>query len=372
MILFLGSGVSLASGLPAVADIQTALLNLPDQSQIGKLLSLLLDIDTAYLTYSAPFKHGKGEYGYTGQLFRSATTYEDLFYLLDQIVTNAEGLKADLAIEALADLVRRRGRTFLKGRKKIDQSVSLHRLATETRDYIEETVSVLLRSDYVTGLDLIVQLINEPQISSVHIVTLNHDTLVEQILSTNNIEYSDGFGAHDGDVRWFENQFASDANVTLIKPHGSISWWLQAGNHIVQPVNTKEVSSGQWKNRADNLIRDINKTPSFLTGVSKVYSYNRGIFADQQFQFLQLLRQQNTMLMSGYGWSDIPINFQLQNWLARDAANRLILLHQSPEELADGSFELRHIYNKYKQSGQIIPIEKWLSDTELSDIEEYL
>ena len=76
--------------------------------------------------------------------------------------------------------------------------------------------------------------------------------------------------------------------------------------------------------------------------------------------------------MSGYGWGDIPINFHLQNWLSRDKGNTLILLHQDPMDLADNSLELRQIYHLYTKSKQIIPLEKWLSETSLSDIKRFL
>jgi len=116
----------------------------------------------------------------------------------------------------------------------------------------------------------------------------------------------------------------------------------------------------------------VRITPSFLTGVSKVFSYNRGIFADQQFHFLKMLRENDRMIMSGYGWGDIPINFQLQNWLFRDKKNTLILLHRNPSQLVNNSLELRHIYSLLTKNNQIVPMEKWLSETQISDIQGYL
>ena len=64
------------------------------------------------------------------------------------------------------------------------------------------------------------------------------------------------------------------------------------------------------------------------------------------------------MGMSGYGWGDIPINFQLQNWLARNNDNTIILLHRNPIDLANNSLELRHIYDFYKNRKQIIAQKK--------------
>jgi len=372
MILFLGSGVSLASSLPSVSEIRTELLKIKNESRLLKLFNLLLELDSNYLKNSAPFRYNSGKYGFTGQIFRLETTYEDLFYLVDQIVINGIGLKADVTVEAFTDLVRRRGRSFLKGKTKIEQALDLHKLANDARKFIEYKVSTLLHTTEVRGLDLVVELANSPLVSNLNIVTLNHDTLIEQILTRNNIEFTDGFGYRDGDVRWFEDKFSNDSKIRLIKLHGSISWWLQGIEKVLQPVIITDKSPTDWRNKKSEPIKDIRLVPSFLTGVSKVYSYNRGIFADQHYRFLQLLHNNNLMVMSGYGWGDIPINFQLQNWLDRDRGNTLILLHHDPMDLADNSLELRHIYNAYTKSKQIIPLEKWLSETSLPAIKRFL
>lgn len=372
MILFLGSGVSLASGLPGVSKIRTELLKFKSESRLQKLFNLLVELDTNYLNNSAPFRDNSGRYRFTGQISRLETTYEDLFYLVDQIVINGEGRRADVTVESFVDLLRRRGRSFLKGKIKIEQAVDLHKLAIDARKFIEQNVASLLYTTKVKGLDLVVELANSPLVSKLNIVTLNHDTLVEQILTKNNIEFSDGFGYHDGDIRWFEDKFSNDSKIRLVKLHGSISWWSQAGNKVIQPVIITDNSPNKWRNKKSEPIKDIRQVPSFLTGVTKVYSYNRGIFADQHYCFLQLLHNNNLIIMSGYGWGDIPISFQLQNWFARDRGNTLILLHQNPMNLANNSLELRHIYNKYTKNKQIIPIEKWLSETSLSEIKKFL
>ena len=372
MILFLGSGVSLASNLPGVSEIRAELFKTKGDIRLLKLFELLVELDTDYLDNSAPFKDSSGRYGFTGQIFRTETTYEDLFYLIDQIVTNGEGLKADLTVGSFTDLVRMKGRSFLKGRTKIEQAVDLHRMAINARRFIENKVATLLRANKVKGLDLIIELAKSPLIPKLNIITLNHDTLVEQLLTAKNIEFTDGFGEPDGDIRWFEDKFSDDFKVRIIKLHGSISWWNQAGNDVIQPQIITEHHPDRWRNAKGESIKDIRKTPSFLTGVSKVYSYNRGIFADQHYRFLQLLHSDDLMVMSGYGWGDIPINFQLQNWLARGNGNTLVLLHQDPTYLANNSLELRHVYTKYTKSRKIIPVEKWLSEISFSEIKKFL
>ncbi|HSG43340.1 MAG TPA: SIR2 family protein [Anaerolineales bacterium] len=373
MILFLSSGVSLESKLPSVHEVRTELIKGAEDPRLLKLFELLVELDTDYLKNSAPFKvSSTGQTGYTGQIFRAETTYEDLFYLIDQIVINGEGRKADLTVGSFVDFLCRKAKPFLKGSTEIERAVDLHYLAIDARRFIEHKVSSLLRASEVKGLDLVIKLAISPSVYKLNIITLNHDTLIEQLLTEHNIVYTDGFGKPDGDVRWFKDEFSDNIKVRIIKLHGSISWWNQAGSNVVQPVNITDQDSDKWRNKKGENIKDIGRVPSFLTGVSKVYSYNRGIFADQNYRFLQLLHGENRMIMSGYGWGDLPINFQLQNWLARDDENILILLHRDPIFLYENSPELRQVYVKYTKSKKIVPIEKWLSETSLAKIEQYL
>jgi hypothetical protein len=372
MILFLGSGVSFASDLPSALELKTELLTTDKDSRLRDLFNLLVDMDKDYLINSAPFVNSKGTYGFTGQLFRTETTYEDMFYLVDQIVTNGEGRKADITVEAFTNLVQREGEAFLRGESAVERTVDLHELAIKARRHIENRVSSLLRASEVKGLQLVTELARSPLVPALNIVTLNHDTLVEQLLTEEGIEFTDGFGRPDGDVRWFEDAFSNDAKVRLIKLHGSVSWWPQSLGSIARPVIVSDDTPTEWKDKNGEQIENIRPVPSILTGMSKVYSYNRGIFADQHYRFQQLLRSNTHMLMSGYGWGDIPLNFQLQNWFDRDKKNSLILLHKEPVALANSSLELRHIFSAYTTSGQIVTFEKWLSETSVSDVIEYL
>jgi hypothetical protein len=209
-------------------------------------------------------------------------------------------------------------------------------------------------------------------VDELNIVTLNHDTLVEQVLAANGIEFSDGFGRPDGDVRWFEGSFASGCKVRLIKPHGSISWWRQGSGKVIQPADIADRNSQSWRDGQGQLLKGVGATPSFLTGVSKVFSYNQGAFADHNYMLLSLLQRERLMVMSGYGWGDIPINFQLQNWFDRSRENRMVLLHRKPDELRDGSLELMQIYDGYTTQGRIVPIEKWLGDACMGDLRQFL
>ena len=144
LILFLGSGVSLASGLPSVLDIMTALRRDASQIRIQELVTLLEAIDRDYVRQSAPYEKSAGKFDYTGQIYRTVTTYEDLFYLASRISLNGMGLAGDATVGAFAELVRRKGRRFIVGSTGVEQSIDLAKLAGHATRFIEEKVASLL------------------------------------------------------------------------------------------------------------------------------------------------------------------------------------------------------------------------------------
>lgn len=204
-------------------------------------------------------------------------------------------------------------------------------------------------------------------------MTLNHDTLVEQILDSNGIRYVDGFGQPDGDVRWgddavYEN---SSIHVRLFKLHGSVNWHTFLHEGLFKIAIFLGSDLGAAHDGAGKLLA-ASRGPSFLSGINKSVSYNRGIYADIHFRFQEQLRKSNRMIMSGYGWGDTAINFQIENWLDRDRSHKLVLLHQHPDELLDNSLIMASGYNGWVRSGKLAVIDRWLSDVSLSDIREYL
>lgn len=372
MIFFLGSGVSLASGLPSVIMIREHLRHAPGDSRIHALLDLLEEIDSKYLKFSAPYKAGPGSFKYTGQIYRTLTTYEDLFHLANIIALNGCGLLNDATAESFSELVCKRVRPFLESKTKIECRIELTKLASQATRLIEREIVSLLYSNNIIGLDLIKQVSSLDNVDRVEIITLNHDILVEMLFSLNNIEYCDGFGLRDGDLQFFEDAFPDDAKVSLIKLHGSINWYRNGGAGIMRPASILIDSASACANSRRDLWISKDMVPSFLSGQGKVSLYNRGIFADMQYRFQQALRRNDLIIMSGYGWGDVPINFHIQYWLERSKSNRLVLLYQNSDELIERSKELTEIYDYCVSDGRIICMNQWLANTSVKDIEYLL
>ncbi len=246
----------------------------------------------------------------------------------------------------------------------------MYHLAVEASRFIEWMVAMSLDTERIIGLDLVAELAESQRVERIDIVTLNHDTLVEQVLTKNNISFVDGFGSQDGDVRWQDDTEydANDAKVRLIKPHGSVNWYkfIVNGKERYAMIDGKDPT--QCKNQKGGKLLSFITTPSFLSGTNKVISYNRGIYTDVFYRFHKALRENDLMVMSGYGWGDTAINFRLENWVDYNKNNRIILLHENPKELMSRSLQLDQSYNGLVKVGQLVPVLQWLCNTSLSDL----
>lgn len=396
MLLFLGSGVSRASGLPGVKEITNRILNDACDSdaertrqyrwsghdkhqstglvrKAQRLLRLLAQIDEHYRISIAPSESG-GQYRHTGSIYRQDTTYEDLFYLAEQIRDCCVGLTDEAPVGAFVDIVEQRAGDLLESENRDARIINMYHLAAEAVRYIEWAVADSLQVEHVTGLDLIVELARSDQIDRLDIITLNHDTLVETLLAEKNINVADGFGAIDGDVRWHDDRVydADNARVRLVKLHGSINWYKFRVSDPQLAAIMPGADPLQCHDANGRKLESALRTPSFLSGVNKILAYNKGVYADVFFRFHQFLREHRTIIMSGYGWADTAINFRLENWLDRDRHNTIILLHKNPESLMKRSLLLDSSYQGLVRTGRLIPLDQWLGDTSHADLNRAL
>ncbi len=393
MLLFLGSGVSVPSGLPSVDAITGSLLDDrwfhhaaewktrtgsdlgPGTSVAGSqcLLRRLASLDSGYLKTIAPYE-SQGGYKHTGSIYRQVTTYEDLFYLVSQISDSCVGLLADAPTAALIDLLSGETTDYLEGDTKDARVHSLGRLAAGAFRLIESLVANSLATDHVVGLDLISELANADWVETLDIVTLNHDTLVERVLADAGVTWVDGFGGADGEARWLDRTtFDSPrSKVTLIKPHGSVDWYSFLFEGKQRPAIVTGADPLKCRGADGQILQNYVKTPSFLSGSNKVTSYNRGIYAEMFYRFHEALKRNTRMVMSGYGWGDLPINFRLEGWLDEDPARKLLMLYEDFDALEGRSLQLATGRRHWTSSGRMISHEKWLCDTSVDDVKALL
>jgi len=271
------------------------------------------------------------------------------------------------------EYIERRAHGLLSGRSTKARISDLATLGEPGCAFIESVVAETLRQKYLAGFDLILELAASPQIDQLNIVTLNHDTLVEQFLAANGVRFVDGFGERDGDVRWSDDGVydAPSARVRLFKLHGSVNWY-SFGDSASRTAILLGARLETAKDGKGQQLEPMFRRPSFLSGINKATAYQRGIYADIHFRFYDLLRSCDHMVMSGYGWGDTVINFQLDTWLDRCRRNTIILLHEKPEQIAERSLIMASAYDGRVRSGQLICIKRWLCDISLRELHPHL
>ena len=242
LALLLGSGVSFASELPDVRELTRRVMSEPlwgspadDRFHRGQPHGQFVELanPVAVLRSFLRLLYEDAE-RYLGDRERGEPTYEDLFYLAKQIQRERGRAYLNPAVAPYVDSVEARSveiRAEYWALLRSDESrepAPLLDMAVRAADFIDSVVRSSLHHDGpVAGLDLIGELARHPEVSRLHIATLNHDTLAEQYLEKQGIPFTDGFGPRDGDVRWFSPAAYDDADdgVILYKLHGSIDWY---------------------------------------------------------------------------------------------------------------------------------------------------
>lgn len=369
VILFLGSGISIASGHPNVVTLTKSILNSKIYPIETTFLRALKNYDKkARLiggSYTSPNKYLK-----VGENYRDSTSYEDLYSLCEEIALFDWGLHNNAMIPAFMESIIEKFSSFLKERSKRKKLLEIGRYAHAAKKYINKAIiEKLATPKEINGLDLIVQLANAPEVTSLNILTLNHDLLVEDLFIRNRIQFADGFGRDDGDVRWFEpDNFLSDIKVKLIKLHGSIDWYSFAADGYEKVAKISGNNFHEKTNSSGKTLQFFNKSPKVLSGLNKINYYNSGIYTDIHYYFQRVLYQNSLMIMSGYGWGDDPINNRLMTWLDKKRENKLILLHEKPKLLMDRSMVFDRDYSNWEKLGKLKLLLKWLEHTTLEEV----
>lgn len=395
LLLFLGAGVSAPSGLPTAAKLTDHILHgayqhegqgrfragrHPDPAlrrndltqRIRRLLRMLIKHDTRDIERVGYYPH-HGGFRSSGAIFRGMTTYEDIFFLCQQMRLWNVGLSDNSLTTPFMELIERRAHGLLSGRTVKARISDLATLAEYACYFIETVVADTLRQEYRAGFDLILELATSSTIEQLNILTLNHDTLVEQFLALHGVPFVDGFGEADGDVRWSDDRVydAPNAHVRILKLHGSVNWYSfrrsDSQTAILLGSNLADAKDASGKQ-----LTPVFRRPSFLSGIDKATAYHRGIYADIHFRFYELLRSCDQMVMSGYGWGDTAINFQLDSWLDRSTRNTIILLHEQPEQLVERSLTMARAFDAWVRSGQLICIKSWLCNVLLHDLQIHI
>lgn len=390
-MLFLGSGISFPSELPNVNQITVSLLNdewfnhsdltfvrgehpseyFRKQNFVPRL-QLFLKI---LKEFSDSFYQKRNQ---------NSASYEDLFYLCKQIDDHESGEVDNPGLIPFIDFLNSKIVDICKPiPSKPEFKIDLKVLANRSCDFIQNVVwNSLSTNKEPVGMELIVELAKLNRIDKLDIVTLNHDLLLEKLLSNNDLPFIDGFDSPDGEVRYFNPVLYSNNNkINFYKLHGSINWYrfrnYDKKRNITMDRYGMAIGNDLWhtKDSTGNMLDIIDIHPIFLTGsYNKLSSYNFGIFRFLNCKFDEAIANHNIIIMSGYGWNDKGVNGRLMQWIKSSLKNKIVLLHRNPiEQIKKRSKSpMWHSYDGLVKEGRLVPIEKWLSEAGFADISDYL
>lgn len=365
VLLFLGSGVSRPSGMPLVDGLTEAVFKTPMIPANGVYFeprskdelrdarqNLVPPLDKTLHKLRCFLRNLQDSISHHSD--QEQVTYEDLYHSCQKIRQGIDGsnpVAHDFAIRLAGSLVAgNRKSCLLDASNGYNVENDLDHTADQAIRLIQGVVNSKLDDENcnIQGLQLVREVIEDPDIDRVTIATLNHDRLVERFLEGDNSQswthpYEDGFSNAQGEVRVYRpgQIFMSNTEVRIIKPHGSVDWFL-AEKENPKPQTKKRRKyvkhSDPTKKRKYQLSGTnrytytiIGAGPFFLTGQGKQYQYGDDIIGDMTHALTDSLSNADTILVSGFGWSDRVMSHHLINSLRWGKDKNMILLYEFGE-----------------------------------------
>ena len=378
-----GSGISLASGVKGVADVTTSVLTttffehtdgsfikgkhpseyLREHYDVEPIQNFLMMLNEEYDEYLA-CRFGENHH----------STYEDLYDICRQLAEEEGYLRDNLAVIDFSKRIKQASFEYRRNYCDFrDSPISLKAFCDKAQRYIEYVIKYSLNERDIKGLDIFLDLYKAG--ISQEVFTLNHDLLVEKFSKENDIPFIDGFSESDGDIRWYNSdRWNEDAPVKIYKLHGSRNWYLIQHKKSGQVTAILDGSDNWHAYDADGVMIDyLHEDKQMLTGLRKEERYFSGIVGEAQFRFSAKLRKIDTLIISGYGWSDKAINLKIFDWLGKKSDNKVVIIHAEPENMIRNARYLNSRQVKmWQKEGQILFIEKWFEDVAVEDVEPYL
>lgn len=352
----LGSGASRPAGIPSTEDLTRAILagdgyaRYTDGSYFGgQPLYAHLGEPDSHVPHISRFLRWLTCHvsPYYERSLGRTPTYEDLYYLVEQIYAEEVGdLDNPLVLDAQRDIRPRLCDCAERVSPTSPSGPHTSVIALETLNYIASVVAAELASphdaaDYLNFIEEARQSSNSARLS---VFTLNHDLLIEQFLSRRNVRVIDGFGEPINSVRYWNPDLFSvgDVGCVVLKLHGSIRWFRfgpdgggWSDERIGLPL-TADIQHTTGPN--DQPQRAVDWRPLMLIGTfNKILEYTGGVFSDLFEEFRRQLEKTDALVVCGYGFGDKGINGQLIQWLYRAHGRRILVVHPQPDKLRDAA-----------------------------------
>lgn len=271
--------------------------------------------------------------------------YENLYFLAKQLLDDLDDEYANPAlrpfVESAFEQVLPRSGT-LGG----TSSEELRRLAEWVTSFIRGAVVEKIGKHKATRfdhLDFMLDGIKKAGGQTPTILTLNHDTLVEKILTQNQMDFADGFGREANIVgvrQWETKQLLQmSKGVRLLKLHGGINWHrfrpLGVQTHLEDYFGIPTPDYFLRKRDVHERVHiSLDDLPVFLIGAwDKLARYTDSLYLELYYAAFEALALANTLVVVGYGFGDKGINKLVADWMCRSAEHRLVLIDLHADQL---------------------------------------
>ena len=367
--LLLGSGCSLKAGMPSTNEIT---------SKVRSGEGIMRHSDTVYhfMRNALPDKRNEQVLLLTNALFSEIESYynerrshpvnyENCCYLATQLRDAESGEFDNAAVQPLIERLTQKKelRTLMATRE------DRRSLFEETDNYIRDVVWGMLNRTPANVQHLwLADMVRDKSFASIDLVTLNHDTVLEQAFTSNSVTFCDGFGEAVNGVRFWQADRLQDSNrIRLIKLHGSIDWFRFRAKNAIGIQEEHDSSEGRIADLTD-------PRPELLVGTfNKMLEYTTGIFADLHCHFHRCLRQTRLLVCCGYGFGDKGINTKLSEWINAGPDRRLVVVHADPDQLFCCSRgAIADHWPAWQRQGKLVLVKKWNEDVSLDEIKQAL
>lgn len=378
ILVFLGSGVSLESGAPSTKGITDEVFR-PNQWEGDENLENMLQWPTGEGSNRdiiergiLPFLEVVKKYIVDGLPIenRPPVNYEDIFYLLDQIVDYEGEELSNPALSPFVSQMEDLSHDLRAGMAKGGDSLRMQLFAHRGKDYIRYVAWRLLSQEFkIRNMDILGDLASSDQISRLDVFSLNHDLILERHLQSRSIPFIDGFGPESDGVRVYDGTlYDGEGKVRVHKLHGSVNQFLVKlrSDDGFKHRFAIPTESNLWYSE-DRHGNHLFNPAMLIGGQNKMIEYGMGEFRRLFSKFDTALDATNHVIVSGYGWRDFGITRTLLEWVRSSSENRLLIYHEKPKDLLDKApHKLRSHVGKYPQ--RISFIEHFLGDVGVPDV----
>lgn len=328
-----GSGLSVPAGVPTMKNITERILS--GEGVVEKSVEPVLNSAPKTTLNLLRWLEIQVKRRYSDEPPRHVN-YEDLYFLANQIDSDLTGDYDNPGIrplieKALAKALPRMSRDRTKRKESLKQQAAI--VVQHIRECVKTWLAVKLRRpDY---LDFIAEALTESGHLGLDILTLNHDTIVEQYLSHRRISWTNGF-AHKPNavgVREWRPEVFNDSRceVRLLKLHGGIDWYRlgpKGAKPWVEEYRGVPMGSfGKSKDEAGRPHELLDQLPFFLIGTfNKLWNYTDTVYLELYHRAFRILEGTDVLVVVGYGFGDKGINKRITDWILRSGIRRLVVV----------------------------------------------